>query len=86
MDNYVFMTEEGKYLKFWRGEVGGFSSGMCWYYEVVYDINNATVAQCLPRQESFNVKWECGDDPNRLVVAKLKAEVKTTRVVTLVKG
>jgi hypothetical protein len=78
----VFMSAEGKYLRFWRAEKGGFVAGSEWRYEWV-SIHDATLALFIPCGRAD--KWAGGHNPAKLIVAELGAEVVVTRVVTLVK-
>lgn len=82
---YVFMTKDGCYLRFWKEEKGGFGIGMQWAFSVVADLNEATVANRIASGKRPNETWADGLNPESLVVAKLPAEVVTTRTVTLIK-
>ena len=64
----VFMNANGKYLRLWRAEKGGFASGSHWVYQWV-ELNSATLAEYIP--SGIGCSWRDGRSPAKEVIAEL---------------
>jgi hypothetical protein len=78
----VFMNKQGKFLNWWRAEIGGFVAGSHWDFWWEDSIHEAKLALFIPC--SAQDKWRDKRNPKLDVAVELEATVETTRIVTIV--